>query len=61
MSRPEAQRKAQEAGARTAGGVSRKVTLVVAGPGSGSKRSEAEKLGIRVIDEGEFLKRIGSR
>ena len=61
LNRPEAQRKAEAAGARTATGVSRKVTLVVAGPGAGSKRAEAEKLGIRVIDEAEFLKRIGSR
>jgi len=61
LSRPEAQRKAEAAGARTATGVSRKVTLVVAGPGAGTKRAEAEKLGIRVIDEAEFLKRIGSR
>jgi len=61
LSRPEAQRRAEAAGARTATGVSRKVTLVVAGPGAGSKRAEAEKLGIRVIDEAEFLKRIGSR
>jgi len=59
LSRPEAQRKAEAAGARTATAVSRKVTLVVAGPGAGSKRAEAEKLKIPVIDEAAFLGRIG--
>ncbi|OGF14543.1 MAG: hypothetical protein A2W00_05065 [Candidatus Eisenbacteria bacterium RBG_16_71_46] len=59
MSRPEAQHKAEAAGARTAAGVSRKVTLVVAGPGAGTKLEEARKLGIPVIAEHEFLKRIG--
>jgi len=59
MSRPEAQRKAEALGAKNAGTVSKKVTLVVAGPGAGSKLDEAEKLGIKVIDEREFLKRIG--
>jgi DNA ligase (NAD+) len=59
LSRPEAQRKAEAAGARTASAVSRKVTLVVAGPGAGSKLAEAEKLKLKVIDEGAFLKRIG--
>jgi len=59
MSRPEAQRKAEALGAKNAGSVSKKVTLVVAGPGAGSKLDEAEKLGIKVIDEREFLKRIG--
>ncbi len=59
MSRPEAQRKAEAAGARTASAVSRKVTLVVAGPGAGTKLAEAEKLKIKVIDEAAFLARVG--
>ncbi len=59
MSRPEAQRKAEAAGATIASAVGRKVTLVVAGPGAGSKLDEAKKLGIAVIDERTFLKRIG--
>ena len=61
MSRPEAQRKAEAAGARTAAGVSRKVTLVVAGPGAGTKLDEARKLGLAVIDEASFLERIGEK
>lgn len=59
MSRPEAQRKAESLGARIATGISKKVTLVVAGPGAGSKLDEANKLGVKVIDEAAFLKRIG--
>jgi DNA ligase (NAD+) len=61
MSRPEAQRKAEEAGARIATGISKKVTLVVSGPGAGSKLDEARKLKLEVIDEAEFLKRIGGK
>jgi DNA ligase (NAD+) len=61
LTRPEAQRKAESAGARIASGISRKVTLVVAGPGAGSKLDEAKKLGLAVIDEGAFLQRIGER
>jgi len=60
MSRPQAQQKAEEAGARVASGISKKVTLVVAGPGAGSKLDEAKKLALEVIDEAEFLKRIGA-
>ncbi len=61
MPRPDAQRLAERAGARIAGGISRKVTLVVAGPGAGSKLEDATRLGIAVIDEATFLKRIGAR
>ncbi len=59
LSRPEAQKRAGEAGARVASAISKKVTLVVAGPGAGSKLDEAKKLGLEVIDEAAFLKRIG--
>jgi DNA ligase (NAD+) len=59
MSRPEAQRKAENAGARIATGVTKKVTLVVAGPGAGSKLDQAAKLKLEVIDEAAFLKRLG--
>jgi DNA ligase (NAD+) len=61
MSRPEAQRKAESAGARIASAIGKKVTLVIAGPGAGSKLDDARKLGIKVIDEAAFLKRIGER
>jgi DNA ligase (NAD+) len=55
FSRDRAKDLAEKAGAKTAGSVSRKTHLVVAGPGAGSKRIEAEKLGIKIIDEAEFI------
>jgi DNA ligase (NAD+) len=60
LSRPEAAKRAEAAGARVASGISKKVTLVVAGPGAGSKLDEAKKLGLTVIDEAAFMKRIGA-
>ena len=59
MSRDEAKALAQAHGAKTADSVSKAVTLVVAGPGAGSKLEKATKLGIKVVDEGAFLKLIG--
>ncbi len=59
--RPEAQRRAEEAGATIASSVGKKVTLVVAGPGAGSKLADAGRFGITVIDEKAFLKRLGPR
>jgi DNA ligase (NAD+) len=61
MTRPEAAKKAEAAGARVASGISKRVTLVVAGPGAGSKLDEAKKLRISVVDEAAFLKRLGER
>jgi DNA ligase (NAD+) len=50
---------AERLGAKVSGSVSKKTDLVVAGPGAGSKLKEAEKHGVRVIDEDTWLKLVG--
>jgi DNA ligase (NAD+) len=37
-----------------------KADLVIAGPGAGSKLSDAHKFGVKVIDEDAWLKLIGA-
>ncbi len=59
LSRDEATALAQAAGARVASSVSKKTDLVVAGENPGSKLAKAEQLGVEVIDEAEFLRRLG--
>jgi DNA ligase (NAD+) len=59
MTRAEAKARAEALGAKVAGSVSARTDLVVAGPGAGSKAKEAERLGVRVIDEAAWLSLIG--
>ena len=55
LSRTAAKQKLIELGAKVAGSVSAKTTVVVVGPGAGSKLEKAQSLGIDVLTEAEFM------
>jgi len=59
FTRDEAKALAARLGAKTAGSVSKKTDYVVAGPGAGSKLAEAQKLGVPVLTEDEWLALTG--
>ena len=55
MARDEAKAKLQALGAKVSGSISAKTTALLAGDKAGSKLTKAEKLGVKVVDEEEFL------
>ncbi len=58
FSREEAEEAVRKAGGAVAGSVSKNTSFVVAGENAGSKRAKAEELGVEIIDEGEFQRRL---
>ncbi|WP_375453998.1 NAD-dependent DNA ligase LigA [uncultured Methylobacterium sp.] len=55
MTRNEAKATAERLGAKVSGSVSARTDLVVAGPGAGSKLTDAERHGVRVVSEDEWV------
>ena len=55
LSRSEAKAQAERLGAKVAGSVSKKTDFLIAGTEAGSKLAEAEKHGVRVLSEQEWI------
>ena len=58
MSREDAVERLEALGARVAGSVSKKTSFVVAGDDAGSKLDKARSLGIEILDEAGFRRRV---
>ena len=59
LTREEAAAKIESAGGKVSGSVSKKTSYVLAGEEAGSKLEKAQKLGVPVINEAEFLRLLG--
>jgi DNA ligase (NAD+) len=60
MTREEAEQKILAAGGRVSSSVSRKTDFVVAGADPGSKLRKAHEMGVKILDEQEFVKLLTS-
>lgn len=58
LSREEAEALVRKAGGKPASSVSKNTSFVVAGEAAGSKLDKANELGVDVLDEAEFLKKL---
>jgi len=58
MSRDEAKEKIRSLGGKVSSTVSKKTSFVVAGEEPGSKYEKAKKLGVTILDEGEFVSKL---
>jgi DNA ligase (NAD+) len=58
MTRQEAKARVEEAGAKVVSSISAKTDYLVFGEDSGSKLKKAQELGVKVLNEDEFLKLI---
>jgi NAD-dependent DNA ligase len=56
LTREEATAKIEALGGKVSGSVSKKTDFVLAGEEAGSKLEKAQELGVRILDEAEFLK-----
>jgi DNA ligase (NAD+) len=61
MTRDQARDAARAAGATVTDSVSKKTTFLVVGAEAGSKLRKAQELGIRVVDEAEFMELLSGR
>ena len=59
MSREEASAKVEALGGKVSSSVSKKTDYVLAGDEAGSKLEKAQKLGVKIIDEAEFVRMCG--
>lgn len=58
LTRAQAEEMIRKNGGKAAGSVSKKTSVVLAGESAGSKLEKAQKLGVRIMDEAEFLAAI---
>ena len=58
--RPQAKELIEAYGGKVSNSISRKTTFLLSGESSGSKLTKAENLGINIIDEDEFIRKMNS-